>query len=212
MKKSILSALFLLTIASLSFAQQALNKLSIGIVAGPTHTYFRGEEQRNDNESDYRKAAGISIKYQPSRLFLKVDFLYEDKGFVTDYMLMDNSGRLRGVIPFKYHFHYITVPILAGVTFKKLGLFLNAGPYLSFLQKQNAVYEYDEYDYTDNWEKTDYGLTSGIGYSRTLFSHFQISAEIRYNIGMKDVDLRELDYKTNSTALLLGLHYTLGGN
>ncbi|MFB9863556.1 porin family protein [Rufibacter immobilis] len=202
--------LSLLLFSSVCLAQTP-TKMLIGVVGGPTYTNFRGEEQRNDHKSDFRKAIGVSLMLQKNHFFTKAEVLYENKGFLTNQFIPGSWGQPGSSRSLKNNFHYVTVPVLVGLSFERLGLFLNAGPFLGFLQKANVVNEYDEYDLTDSWEKTDLGVSGGIGYGRTLFSIIRLSAEVRHNIGLKDVDLRELNYKTNSTSLLLGIHYTLGG-
>ncbi len=170
-------------------------------------------------ERDLRGGAGISVRYQLNALFLKTDLLYYNKGFKTDITATDAYGNSTAGHTLKGHFHYLTLPLLVGVSIKETGFFLNAGPYVGRLLKMNYTHDLPEetqipsnWQETSSWNRFDYGVSGGVGYSRSLLGFVSVSAEIRQDLGLRNL-VREgtSTFKINSTTLLLGAHYTLGG-
>ncbi|GAA4312443.1 hypothetical protein GCM10023183_31500 [Nibribacter koreensis] len=199
-------------------AQQTPGTLQLGLVAGPSHVFFDRDDVPYGNvtiSSDIRWSAGLSSKYQLNKFFLKVDLLYENKGYGAHAILPYNGRQTQEEINQKKHFHYLTLPLLLGVDILQSGIFLNAGPYIGRLLSQITFESSSEAEKqtarrneTMGWEKFDYGISGGIGYYKEITPILNVSAEIRHNRGLYDI-YNWGNYNPNSTSLLLGLHYTL---
>jgi hypothetical protein len=215
--KNLILALSLFFVSSVSsMAQQTPGTLQLGLVAGPSHVFFDRDYVPYGNvtiSSDIRWSAGLSSKYQLNRFFLKANLLYENKGYKAE-AVMDN-GQTSQEFKQRRHFHYLTLPVLAGVHLFGTGFYLNAGPYIGKLLSQ-ITYESStgagdtpaRREETRSWEKFDYGISGGVGYSKAINPLWNVSAEFRHNRGLYDVYTGG-NYNPNSTSLLLGVHYNL---
>ncbi|AMM50462.1 hypothetical protein TH61_03665 [Rufibacter sp. DG15C] len=219
--KNLILTLSLVIIASASgLAQQAPGTLQLGIVAGPTHTFVRG----NDNiktEADFRKAVGISGQYQFNKFFLKTNVLYENKGYVINYpeemfdtsdpALFEPTGD--GIYTVDFRYHYITVPILVGAYLRNTGLFVSGGAYGAYLLKDDLKTERGDKQEIERDKKIDLGVVAGIGYEHALSTKLVVSAEVRHNLGLaNNSENKDYPVRNNSTNLLFGLHYKLTAN
>jgi hypothetical protein len=133
----------------------------------------------------------------------------------------DEYGNPIGELTFHSNFDYLTIPILGRLTFgKKIEFYVNAGPYLGYLLKQKDIteasgeYPKTEIDNTDNFEKLDFGLTTGLGMNYPLLEKLLLTVEIRNNLGLTNTSslpvANDGSIKTNSTSLLIGVTYRLG--
>lgn len=126
-------------------------------------------------------------------------------------------------------FGYLTIPLMAKVTFgKKIQIFCNAGIFAAFLTKQTddvaswlknnyegpEVYDYKESSNNgiQNYRKMDAGLSCGAGIGVPIGKHLLISAECRYNYGLRNS--WRPDYSKEQPFLAKGelLLRTIGGN
>jgi hypothetical protein len=97
---------------------------------------------------------------------------------------------------------------------------VNAGPYIGYLIKQTDITEaFGEYsktknDNTDNYKRTDLGITTGLGARFPIKNKLFLSIEIRNNFGLTNISsvpvVNDGVIKTNSTNLLFGIEYRFG--
>ncbi|GGK62210.1 porin family protein [Rufibacter glacialis] len=222
MKNFICSLVVGLALAIPSFAQQTPGSLQVGLVAGPSLSYFRGNQYVHGTymgwENDIRSTFGLSARYQRQGFYLKTNLFYEDKGVKTDIYYTDSNGNIFDDYTAKTHFRFITLPVLVGVHIKESGFFVNAGPYAGFLLKQNYSDNTPDSPIRDNsdnsrdYKRLDLGISGGIGYSKPISSALTLSAEARHNLGLRNISTGPNSRRTGSTSLLLGLHYSLTGN
>ena len=116
---------------------------------------------------------------------------------------------------------YVVVPLLLRISFgDKINFFSNAGPYWATLLKRKWVLEkaitlsgggqVDEFDLTDNTEKSDYGIAVGIGASAVFNERIVISLEARHNMGMANINQESVELNTRTTLILAGVAFKFG--
>ncbi|MDX2430330.1 MAG: outer membrane beta-barrel protein, partial [Bacteroides sp.] len=95
--------------------------------------------------------------------------------------------------------------------------FINAGPYLGFLINANTQtkniegYPDTKNDFTENYKRSDWGISAGLGIAIPIGSKLSLSLEVRNNLGLSQIntgDVWQGGYvKTNATNLLVGAAY-----
>lgn len=211
-----------LVVASLSFAQQ--NRITFGVEGGITeanlssnNTYYK---DLYNSRTGY--AAGLALQYNfPKVLSLRTGIMYEYAGtsFPDSASTVANP---QSTIDWLETTDYLTVPLLLRATFgDKINFFVNAGPYWSLLLKRKQVlqtaasyssisYPGQEIDLTDNTEKTDFGISAGIGASAVFNERIVISLEARDNLGMMDIAPQAYELKTRTILILAGVAFQFG--
>ncbi|WP_183906648.1 porin family protein [Rufibacter immobilis] len=188
----------------------------IGLQAGPSRTFLRGNETARELPADVRFAGGGFLRYRLSKVFLRAELLYENKGnkeegsYVEYNLDQQATGQKHYTI--RQCFHYLTVPVLLEVPAPVKGLHVAAGPYAGFLLGQELAAEGEQLEFTSYYRRLDAGLTAGMAYYRPLSPALGLKLELRHNLGLlnitKDPDSASRT-KTNATHLLLGLSYQL---
>lgn len=125
------------------------------------------------------------------------------------------------------HFDYLTLPVLARFTFgQKAHFFFNTGLFAGISTRQVEIREgtmkYPSQGGTITYYKTtshsiedfnpiDFGLVGGIGIEVPLKKKWNISMEMRDNLGLISSILRNnYSLRTNTLTMLLGISYKLG--
>ena len=211
----------LVLISSLIFGQT--NQIDIGFEGGPSLISLHG----NDMIESYKDlslgfSGGLTFQYNFSKLIsLRTNISFERKGLTTKSQATDEYGNPIGELTFHSNFNYLTLPLLCRLTFgKKINFYVNAGPYLGYLLKQKNITEaFGEYpktetDNIDNFERLDFGLTTGLGMNFPIQEKLLLSVEIRNNLGLTNISslpvVNDGSIKTNSTNLLIGIAYRIG--
>jgi len=207
--------------SSLTFAQT--NKFEVGLEMGPSLVSFRGNDiLDNNNDLSFGFSSGLTFQYNfPKLISIRTNISFERKTLTTQYMVTDQYGNETGEITFHSYFDYLTIPILGRLTFgKKINFFVNAGPYIGYLIKQTDVveafgeFEKTKTDNTDNYKRTDFGITTGLGARFPVKKKLYLSIEIRNNFGLTNISsisvVNDGSIKTNSTNLLVGIEYRFG--
>ena len=123
-------------------------------------------------------------------------------------------------------FDYITIPVSFRYTLnRKLNYHINAGPYFSYLVKQEFVYEFEDmgtFSLEDSRDflEFDFGISAGIGISKNLGTNWLLSLEVRENLGLADIydpvpedgyviyqDTESLTMYTNAISIMIGAGY-----
>ena len=207
--------------SSLIFGQT--NQINVGFEGGPSLISLYG----NDVVESYKDlsfgfSCGLTFQYNFSKLIsLRTNILFERKGLSTKKQATDEYGNPFGELTFHSNFNYLTLPLLGKLTFgKKIKFYVNAGPYLGYLLKQKDITEaFNEYpktesDNTDNFERLDFGVTTGLGMNFSIHENLLLSVEIRNNLGLPNISslpiVNDGRIKTNSTNLLIGIAYRIG--
>ena len=222
MKKLLLSISFLL-IATLSYSQNS--KIKFGIQAGLNYSNFRGYEipvtPLYSESPAFAYLGGINVEYLiKEKLSLKLDLNYERKSQKADNTLeiFDNNGSST-VYNFtsKKNYDYLVLPIMIKYSFtNRNSFFINGGPYIGYLLKSNITNDLGNIDGLNNEpfettkynNKTDFGLSIGLGKSFELKENNSIFIEIRENLGLtntsKNTVMGNGTVKTNSLNLIIG--------
>jgi len=206
-----------------TLATGQINRYEVGVEGGPSLTYLRGNEFLEElNDPTIGFSGGLTFQYNfPKIVSLRTNVSFERKGAITKSNFTDSNGNPIGEFTIRTNFEYLTLPILARVSFgKKFKFFANLGPYFGFLIKQTFVTEGTEQfpggtsDNTENDKRFDAGLSGGIGGSATVKGRFIITLEARHNLGLYNVSkvpvVNDGSILTNSTNLLIGIAYGLG--
>jgi hypothetical protein len=211
--------LFVFSVLAMSASAQT-NKFNFGIEAGPSITSLRGSVIR-DNTSMTSYNTGIAFQYNfKYKLALHVNLAFERKG--TDLgktILTDEHGTVIAQGNHYFYFDYLTLPVMLRGSFIDIGrrghIFINAGPYWSFLVKESDVIKaggatLHQFEYTAFFDKLDIGISSGAGFTITA-KKLLLSFEVRNNRGLSNIQQSNIgSLKTNSTIFLLGVNYKFG--
>jgi len=210
---------FLLLICSITLSAQQ-SHFSIGLEGGPDYADLRGNSVLQNNlKGKIFYNAGIAVNYHlNSRWEIKPGVYYETKGAKMDIELTNNIGTTIGEVESREIFKYFTIPLLVRFSINsRINYFVNAGPFISILHKQTwkmdkiEGYPKIDIDNTEYYKPLDYGITFGIGVSKNVCNNWNLSLELRDNLGLADVsepvDGYETTIKTNTVSLLLGVTY-----
>ncbi len=185
----------LLLSAVLSFSSVCLcaqfNNIYLGPEGGPGVTFLWGNSQiLQDRVPIVAGTAGYAFQYNFTKIFsIRTDLAYERAG--TDYL--NYTSFTNYPITRRSEFNYLTLPILARATFgKKVGFFINAGPYISVLLREvdiaedalsNKIIEY----HTGYYKRPDIGISEGLGVLVPFGGSFAVSFEARNNTGFYNI-------------------------
>jgi len=205
----------------LSFGQ--VNKFDFGIEGGPSLASLRGNDFIKDfNDPTIGFSCGLTFQYNFQKLIsIRTNIAFERKGSKSKIRATAIAGNPVGEITTHSNFDYLTLPILARLTFgNKVKFFVNVGPYLGYLIKQtyvtDAINEFpkSKTDNTSNFKRIDLGLTTGLGAGLPLNDKLLITLEIRNNLGLYNISslpvANDGTIKTNSTNLMFGIAYKFG--
>lgn len=198
----------------------------IGFGGGANMTSLHGDNLKHYFDWQYSAMASLQVKYSFTDVISLVGNLsYETKGSKGQNLkLLDAEGKSLGSIyDFRFTYDYITIPVLLRYSSKRNHFFVNAGPYLGYLLKYTESYYDLDLDRTYDMQQTDFGVSIGGGLSYPISDQWNISFELRNNLGLTNVrsgdeayskisvrpavDLKTI--KTNSTNFLVMLNYTL---
>ncbi len=197
------------------------NKIQIGLETGPGLKSLRGNDFLN-NEQSIGFSAGLAFQYDFTRLMsFRTNISYERKGTTQRMKASDANGNPIAELTAHSNFDYITIPLLARFTYgDNISFFVNVGPYFGYLLKQEDIieaygtYPKTEKDNTDNFNKLDLGISSGLGVNFPILDNLSISLELRNNLGLKDLSALPVinggGIKVNSINLLVGVAYRFG--
>jgi len=205
---------FALTILYTNFIFAQTKKVQIGLEGGPTLASFDGKDRfKNNHSTKVGFAVGLSLQYDISKtISIRTGVGFERKGFKTrlyNPLTNQDAGEIR------YHFDYLTIPVLARVTLgDKIKFFTNAGPYFAYLldvTDSRGFYKFLPDSWKYNYQKFDWGITAGIGGALPIKDYLLLTLEIRYNFGLYNYIKKSsyIQYKcyNNSASLLAGLAY-----
>ena len=221
MKRAFCIAAFLL-LETVAYSQQ--NRITIGVEGGISVANFSSDNAYYEDAYESRTgyAAGLAFQYNfPKVLSLRTGVMYELTGSSYDLTFTDIYGNVTGATEASDNLDYLVVPLLLRATFgDKINVFVNAGPYWATLLKRTQVFKdaitlsngnkIEEIDLTDDTEKTDFGISAGIGISTVFNERIVISLEARNNMGMTDIASRTQELKTRTILILAGVAFKFG--
>ncbi len=117
----------------------------------------------------------------------------------------------------KREFNYFTVPVLIKGNFHDKGLGDNwdlsvfTGPYMGFLTSAHSRVKTGNYtfpvDINSLAEKTDWGIIFGGGVTYKLSSGGALIAELRYQMGLNQVDKQNTDLRNKGMGITFGYRF-----
>lgn len=219
--KSILT-LFLITILYVqAFSQEYA--FEAGIQGGPNLSYFSYKSpflQDARKPTDIQFSGGLFFQYNISQHFsLRIDPTFDRKGYeYKEVTFTDNSGNDIGSGKLYGHLDYINIPVLfkasAGNNVK---YFVNAGPSIGLLLSETFKYNYPDESgtqtthNTNQYKRSDVGITSGLGIAMPISNVVALSVEVRNNFGLININKNPNSaIHSNTTSLLMGIAYKFG--
>ena len=198
-------------IASLSNAGFAQSKVRMGFLAGVNYADYSAISGINVSPK-IAFLAGINTEIKlNNKLFLTADLHFERKraeSGVWGYDLI--SGRDLYTI---VQNDYIVLPVNLKYEFKKYDAFyLTVGLYSAYLVNS---YYYDTYegDFSNRFQKMDFGLCFGIGKTFNITPSSRINIELRESAGLANIDSQgyfgEGNITTNTLSLVCGYSFDL---
>jgi outer membrane protein W len=192
MKKSIVLFLFIL-------CQQFVlgQNFSVGPILGLNYSNLRGDNTDNSS-GKLGFAGGIFANYSITDDFgLTGQLLYSQQGAKFEVLGTETST----------NFNYLQVPILGAYYFGKNNFKPKVllGPQIGFLL---SAKDKDGNDLDPNGtllETTDFGATFGVGFNYNLAPKIWLNADVRYNLGLTDLDKETTKLYNSNLALMVGV-------
>lgn len=217
--KNIFLVGMLLIASTLSFAQQ--NRITFGVEGGISIANLTTDDgnYKDVYESRTGYAAGLAFQYNfPKVLSLRTGIMYELKGTSFPFDSASIAANPSAAQDALMEIDYLTVPLLLRATFgDKINFYVNAGPYWALLLKRIMVLEAassyasdQEIDLTDDTEKTEFGISAGVGAAAVFNERIVISLEARNNLGITDIEPGDYEVKTRTILILAGVAFKFG--
>lgn len=210
-----------LTVLLATTARAQSHKFEIGIQGSPSLIGLRGNEMVNDaTQTGLGLSAGIAAQYRlTQKLALQTSIGFERKGSFSKGVILDTSGNTIGDVKCLQQFDYLVLPILLRFHFgKQQQFYVNVGPYLGYLLRQNNTVKSDifpDYCYSDMayFKHLDAGVSAGFGLNVPVNEVLRLSVECRENLGLSNMSLFPVfengKVQNHSFNLMIGLHYLL---
>lgn len=207
--------IFLACFSAMLFTSLTMQgQVTFGVKAG-MNLETRSELGQLWNNDEIRPGflVGGTVAYSfNNTLSLQTELNYIQKGEKTNLLLNGVDSDIQK------EFNYITVPLLIKATFNdELGLTNNwnlygyTGPYYGYLISANykvkAAGETTDDDITDDSVKSDWGMVFGGGISRQLKNGTALFSELRYDMGLGEIDNNNSDLRNKSISLCLGFSF-----
>lgn len=213
------------------------NRITLGLEVGPNSSSFMESRPYTNGNAGHSAiqprlgyTAGLSLQFNCRRHFsLRTGILYQKNEYSFGTGYSDAGIGVGGHGYGNHQFEYLTLPVLARFTYgEKVQFFFNAGLFAGFSisQKESVhgetYYPYaggttQYYEYTSknipDFNPVDFGLVGGIGIGIPIKKKWNVSLEIRDNMGLiKAISTSYYNYsmRTNTVTTLLGISYKLG--
>jgi hypothetical protein len=155
---------------------------------------------------------GGLIEYRAGNILsLQTELNYQKKGARYSTILSGSESVVRR------EFNYLSVPLLIKANFHDKGLGDNwdlsffSGPYMGFLTSAHSKVKTGNVtspvDIENQAEKTDWGIVFGGGVSYKLVNGGAIIAELRYQMGISQIDKQDADLRNKGMGLTLGYRF-----
>ncbi len=203
-KNSIMLALAIMLISTSAFAQ-----INFGLRNGIAATTFADKGNlANNNSVTFSYTAGAFASIPVIKSFeIRPELNYVRKGRSNE------TSELNTSVETDFMLHYLQVPVLfqyrdAQMLNKSGSVFyFNAGPYAAFpLNTQTRVSDNNEGTLVPvgDSKNSDWGATMGIGFQTPIFKK-DICFDLRYDMGLSEIEQQPTDYRTKSLSLTVGI-------
>ena len=220
-KTTIFLLSLLLGAASIGKAQNS--KISLSVEGGPSQrSIIVSTALRSVTKATLGFYAGVTAQYQFNKTWSVVTGIgFEHKGSAYETLQVDDNGNAITTWDTRLNYEYLTMPILARVTFgNKVKVFFNAGVYSGLLLDTKYVRTLPNtpritVSNKSNMKSTDGGLSIGGGVKMEILTKISALVEIRNNYGLAIVNTDSnitrvgSQISTQNVCLILGLTYDL---
>ena len=182
MKKLLLTAA-----AVFAFGFANAQETKFGVKAGINLSNWGGDVEGTDSKVGLLVGGFAEIKLS-------------DKFAVQPELLYSGMGAKDGDV--SLNLNYLAVPVMAKY-FVAEKFSLEAGPQIGFLMSAKAKLDGESEDIKDAFKSTDFGFNLGAGYDFTE----NISAGLRYNMGLSNILEGSGDFKGTNNAFSLAVAY-----
>lgn len=192
--KTLFALLILIGAAISSHAQVAF-----GLKGGLNLSNLKVDDPQASYDSRTGYHAGIFLRSTFDKVAIQPELLLYTQSNQIDYATSSiNPGTVEN------EFTYLTIPVLLKFYIVS-GLNIHAGPQFGFLldgeQKINTSLFTGTQDIKDNYKGSDVAVSVGGGWDFP----FGLSADVRYNIGVKDINNAANGEETKSRVFLVSL-------
>jgi len=212
--KKLLLYICIIVVTLTGFGQT--NKVDFGIEGGAGLINLRGSENFNENQDpSIGYSGGVFFRYNFKKIIsLHCGLSAETKGTSTTIVLTDQFGNPIGEFNQKTNLFYLSLPILMRASFGEKNIFfINGGGYLGYLLSENSS-QTTGIGMKSPFKEFDYGISCGLGFTIPIQAKDAFSLEIRYNLGLNDINNTNSTsdgiIKTNSMILLLSYAHKFG--
>lgn len=198
MKKIILSA-----IAVMAFGFTNAQEVKFGVKAGVNFANLTGDVDDASMKVGFNVGGFAEIKVS-DKFSVQPELLYSTQG------AKEKESGFGYTSETKLTLGYLNIPVMAKFYVAEK-FSLEAGPQVGFLLNAKGKYEETsggvtvsgEDDLKSEFESIDFGVNFGAGYNFTE----NLSAGLRYNVGLSNIAKDSGDYKVNNSVLSLSLGY-----
>jgi len=198
MKKVIFAA-----IAVMTFGLANAQDVKFGLKGGVNLSSFAGDVENTKSKVGFQVGGFAEFKLT-DKFFVQPEVMYSLQG--AKYQQSEVNYYSKGNIAMSY----LNIPVMAKYyIIDKLNI--EAGPQIGFLlsakdkweESYNGVKDSGKDDVKDSFKSVSLGLNVGVGYDFTE----NLSAGIRYNVGLSNILDTEGDYKAHNNVLTLAVGY-----
>ena len=185
--------IFMIVLITMTYDVSA--QVAFGLKGGLNLTSLHVEDPQLTYDSRSGYHAGIFLRGR-----------FGNVGIQPEWLLFTQNGEVSSSIfgTAQEHFTYLSVPVM--LKFYALsGFNLQAGPQFGFLldgeREYNSFLGSGSEDITDHYKKLDVALSFGAGYD----FDFGLGLDVRYNLGLKDINNAANGEQVKSRIILLSL-------
>ena len=208
----------------LNYSQNS--NIKFGIQAGLNYSTFLGYDVPAAFDPFYSEKPAFAflggINFEcliKEKWSLKVELNYERKSQKADNNMEFVDGDAYGVYHFtsKKNYDYLVLPIMVKYCFSEENSFyVNGGPFIGYLLKSNVTNDLEDIEGINNDpvettnlnNKTDFGVSIGLGKIIEVNEKGSIFIEIRENLGLTNTSKKKVwgngEAKSNSLNLIIG--------
>ncbi|MEO6174772.1 MAG: porin family protein [Flavobacterium circumlabens] len=194
MKKNVLSI-----VAILAFAFSNAQETKFGVKGGVNLVTLTGDIKHTSSKAGFHVGGFAEFKIS-DKFSIQPEVLYSTQG------TKEKGQSSFSELELNYKLAYINLPILAKYYVAEK-FSLEAGPQIGFLVSAKGEYtvagDSEEVDIKNDFESIDFGIDFGAAYDFTE----NISAELRYNLGLANLAKDADDYKIRNSVFSLSVGY-----
>lgn len=209
-----------------SFKAAAQNSPAIGINAGSTLSWLRGNDVAKQNDAAVNFLVGASfevpvsnnlsfftsLNYERKSVSRTIPFSSVGLGNVPD---PNDPAFRQGGFDVRYTLHYLTIPVNLRYYFGSAKKFyVNGGPYAGFILGDSARIDgRDAEEEGGNYKGVEFGINAGLGFRILSSEKHNLDIELRDNLGLTNIYdgtiVNDGSVKTNTLNLIANWSFNL---